>query len=266
MEDTTAVKKFVDACRNGDVPMARQLIDEGVDINAKDDDNRTGLMWAVVCNNRDIMNMLLARPDIDVNIKDSFCGETALSRAIMRTNTEAVSKLLSRGDTRLDNTDYTVLHLACSVNKEEYVQMILAHPNCTKDIVNMKDLDYDVTAETIAESRGHHGCVEMIREYLAHDVGQDEEDVATGVEQMTLDPSPQTSSRSVLVPECPVCYERMIPPRHIYTCGNGHVICSDCKARMNETGNYRCINHCGARYTGRATTVEQMIREIMGTM
>ena len=33
-----AVKKFVDACRNGDVPMARQLIDEGVDINGKYDD------------------------------------------------------------------------------------------------------------------------------------------------------------------------------------------------------------------------------------
>jgi len=78
--------------------------------------------------------------------------------------------------------------------------------------------------------------------------------------------SPQTGSRSPQVPECPVCYERMIPPRQIYTCGNGHVICSDCKARMNEeTGNNECINHCGARYTGRATTVEQMIGEIMGT-
>merc|ERR1712179_628428 len=177
---------------------------------------------------------------------------TALYRAISMANTEAVGKLLSRGDT--------------SVNKEEYVQIILAHPSCTKDFVNMKSPEFGETAETFAERLGRHGCVRMIREYLENDVGQDEEDVATGVEQMTLGSFPQTGSRSALVPECPVCYERMMPPRNIYTCGNGHVICSDCKARMNETGNFRCTNHCGTRYTGRATTVEQMIREIMGTM
>jgi len=266
MKDT-AVKKFVDACRNGDVPMASQLIDEGVDINDKYRD-LTGLMEAVMHRNGEIVNMLLACPDIDVNIRDED-GDTALYLAMYMANTEAVGKLLSRGDTRLDITHYrgyTVLHFACSVNKEEYVLKILAHPSCSKAIVNMKDLEFDVTAETVAERMGHHGCVEMIREYLGNDVGQDEEDVATGVEQMTLDSSPQTGSRSALVPECPVCYERMMPPRNIYTCGNGHVICSDCKARMNETGNFRCTNHCGARYTGRATTVEQMIREIMGTM
>merc|ERR1719315_446846 len=80
------------------------------------------------------------------------------------------------------------------------------------------------------------------------------------------DPTPQTGP-PVQVPECPVCYERMTPPKQIFTCGNGHVICSECKTRINETGgNNRCINQCGARYTGRATTVEQMIREMMGHM
>merc|ERR1719369_1514596 len=120
-------------------------------------------------------------------------------------NTEAVGKLLSRGDTRLDIvTDYyhcrgyTALHFACSVNKEEYVQMILTHPSCTKDIVNMKSLEFGETAETLAERLGHHGCVRMIREYLENDVGQDEEYVATGFEQMTLGSSPQTGSRSAL--------------------------------------------------------------------
>jgi len=81
-----------------------------------------------------------------------------------------------------------------------------------------------------------------------------------------VEPSPQTGSQSSLVPECPACLERMLPPRQIYTCANGHVICSDCKTRMNETGNNECISRCGARYAGRATTVEQMVREIMGTL
>jgi len=68
-----------------------------------------------------------------------------------------------------------------------------------------------------------------------------------------------------LVPECPVCYERMNSPMQIYTCWNGHVICSVCKVKVEETGNM-CINRCGAVYAGRATAMEQMISKIFGTM
>merc|ERR1719430_2336310 len=46
-----------------------------------------------------------------------------------------------------------------------------------------------------------------------------------------------------MVPECPVCFERMNPPMQIYTCGNGHVICSVCKEKVKETGNNMCINY-----------------------
>jgi len=68
-----------------------------------------------------------------------------------------------------------------------------------------------------------------------------------------------------LVPECPVCYERMNPSMQIFTCGNGHVICSVCKEKVEETGS-KCINSCGAVYAGRATAMEQMIRQIFGNM
>merc|ERR1711909_250400 len=85
------------------------------------------------------------------------------------------------------------------------------------------------------------------------------EDLKTLKRRRGVDPSPQTVPPPVQVPECPVCYERMTPPKQIFTCGNGHVICFVCRARINETGGKnRCINQCGARYTGRATTVEQM--------
>jgi len=69
-----------------------------------------------------------------------------------------------------------------------------------------------------------------------------------------------------MVPECPVCYERMNPPMQIYTCGNGHVICSVCKEKVKKTGTNMCINCCGAVYTGRATAMEQIIRQILGNM
>jgi len=326
------VKKFVEACRRpGDnFPRVRQLIAEGADINGMYGD-MTGLMGAILNNNREIMNTLLSCPDIDVNIRDRY-GGTALYFAIYWGNIEAVRKLLSRGDTRIDIVydmfGNTVLHRACHENKEELVAMVLGCPSCNKAFVNKKNAN-GRTAELIADERGCRGCVELIRKYLGNNDGQDEEDAARSVVKRTqgdfesmvvtfketvttranqlraeinrfenevmkqlgefelksaadlaeiikkmedmkrgraVVASPQTGSRSPQVPECPVCYERMIPPRQIYTCGNGHVICSDCKARMNEeTGNNECINHCGARYTGRATTVEQMIGEIMGT-
>jgi len=63
--------------------------------------------------------------------------------------------------------------------------MMLVHPRCNKDIVKKKNKS-GKTAETIAEDSGDHGCIGMIREYLANDEGQDEEDVARSVGMMAL--------------------------------------------------------------------------------
>ena len=346
MEGTTVVKEFVEACRlYCDVLKVRQMIDEGVDINGIHN-NFTGLTIALKYNNRPIVNMLLDCPDTDVNIRDS-AGRTALYDAMGMANTEAVNKILSRGDVRLDNIDFehrTVLHFACKENKEEYVKMILAHRKCTKDIVNMTN-KWGKTAEEEAGSQGHYGCVRLIMEHesvvrrrrvermtparddvetlsssqldaiindfeavectlklatkarenhmraditgmenqikrqkqLLHefriksaadiaDIEKKKEEIKSLKRRRGVDPSPQTRLHPVQVPECPVCYEKMTPPKQIFTCGNGHVICSVCKTRVNETRNNTCVSQCGSRYTGRATTVEQIVGEILGTL
>jgi len=66
-----------------------------------------------------------------------------------------------------------------------------------------------------------------------------------------------------LIPKCPACYEEMSPPRQIYTCSNGHLICSDCRPNIRDN---MCINRCRSSYDGRATAVEQMVRQILGIM
>jgi len=70
-------------------------------------------------------------------------------------------------------------------------------------------------------------------------------------------PAPPPSS---LIPECPVCLEVMRPPVTIFTCTNGHLICSTCKPKIR--GNL-CTTRCKAEYTGRATAMEQMIKQIL---
>merc|ERR1719210_2035162 len=70
-------------------------------------------------------------------------------------------------------------------------------------------------------------------------------------------PGPSTPpSPTSLLPSCPVCFETMKPPLQIFTCGNGHLICSSCKPRATT-----CF--CQAMYMGRATAMEQMVRNIL---
>eukprot|EP00092_Neocalanus_flemingeri_P009793 GFUD01010551.1.p1 GENE.GFUD01010551.1~~GFUD01010551.1.p1 ORF type:complete len:230 (-),score=76.73 GFUD01010551.1:58-747(-) len=64
------------------------------------------------------------------------------------------------------------------------------------------------------------------------------------------------STSSPPVPECPVCLEEMKPPLKIFNCRNGHLVCSECRPRLTV-----CTN-CREEYTGRATAVEQMLRQM----
>ena len=38
-----------------------------------------------------------------------------------------------------------------------------------------------------------------------------------------------------LTPECPICTEMMTPPRKIYQCPEGHLVCSECKPRLSKS-------------------------------
>ena len=41
-------------------------------------------------------------------------------------------------------------------------------------------------------------------------------------------------------PECPLCFEPMTPPLHIYQCASGHLVCGTCRPRIVE-----CPSRCG---------------------
>jgi len=77
----------------------------------------------------------------------------------------------------------------------------------------------------------------------------------------TPGPQPAPSPPLSLIPECPICLESMRPPLQIFNCSNGHLICSACMPRMS-TMNRMC--HCQQNYVGRATAMEQMVRQILG--
>jgi hypothetical protein len=84
---------------------------------------------------------------------------------------------------------------------------------------------------------------------------------------MTLAPARPAS------PECPVCMEEMAPPTRIFQCGTGHLLCGVCRPKIRvgkappdhrTTWPQECPSKCGQPLVGRATGIEQYLRDLHG--
>ena len=71
--------------------------------------------------------------------------------------------------------------------------------------------------------------------------------------------SPSTPAPSLPpAPECPICLESMAPPARLYNCPEGHLVCQECRTKME-------ICHlCRKPLQGRATAMEQYLRAVYG--
>jgi len=68
----------------------------------------------------------------------------------------------------------------------------------------------------------------------------------------------QPSSNSSLIPSCPVCYVQLVPPLQVFSCTNGHLVCSSCREKIGE----KCAT-CRVEGGGRAIAMEEVIRNLM---
>ena len=69
-----------------------------------------------------------------------------------------------------------------------------------------------------------------------------------------------SSSPSIKIPECYICLDEMRPPVQIFNCNRGHALCKECLDKMQPR---RC-GQCQSTSFGRATSLEQFIRSILG--
>jgi len=70
--------------------------------------------------------------------------------------------------------------------------------------------------------------------------------------------TPHTNNRPE-VPECPVCFNEMVPPTRIFQCRDGHLVCETCKLGLAP-----CIcPECRQEVIGRATGVEKLLRSLV---
>ena len=57
--------------------------------------------------------------------------------------------------------------------------------------------------------------------------------------------------------ECPICYEMMAPPKKIYQCLEGHLVCSECKPKIPNNNCATCQS--GQGYISRCRWIEDRI-------
>jgi ankyrin repeat protein len=88
-------QQLIDKCSSGDLAAVRKLLDDGVDVNWKDTEGRTALMWASAYGHAEVVKLLLDKgAQIDVQNNG---GGMALMWASVNGKVECVRLLLEKG-------------------------------------------------------------------------------------------------------------------------------------------------------------------------
>lgn len=88
-------KLLSEVAENCDLDECLRLLSEGADVNARDADGCTPLLWAVLSGNMEVASLLIEK-GADINSSNND-GETALHWASTTGNTEIAEMLISKG-------------------------------------------------------------------------------------------------------------------------------------------------------------------------
>lgn len=147
-----------------------KLIQEGADINARDQEGRTFLMWASMGGHKEIVRILISA-GADVHAKDAK-GATALMLASAWGYDAIVQMLIQTGaDVRATSNGHeiTSLLMASAKGHAEIVK-ILIHAGAD---INAKGFE-ETTPLMIASENGHEQVVRILIDVGAHLEAQDE--------------------------------------------------------------------------------------------
>jgi len=246
-------------------------------LDITDDYGQTGIHLA--CRNNSFSVIPLYGKDYRCNPsilnKKDMWGNTALMRAVEMGSLACVLEMnnLSGVDFMTKNSEgESMIEVARKNNHSAVLEYLLSRTRDTSETLKLgelsKELDNIKEAEQLPSAPEFDHPVPSAPPMIQPEepLGREREDIKddcrmkgkikkTGSEEEIVASSVRPRS---IIPECPVCLEEMRPPTQIFNCRNGHLICKKCRPKVNK------CTHCRVEYTGRATAVEQMIRDMEG--
>ena len=158
---TVADSYLIRASAYGHIDMVKKYIEDGADVNAKNDDGNTALMMASYNGYIKVVRLLLKK-GADVNAKDNN-HNTALIGASINGRTETVALLLENGaDVNMKDDDgMTALSAASEAGETEVVRELLKNG---ADVNVIDDNEY--TALDWAVEFGHTSVVELLEKAI----------------------------------------------------------------------------------------------------
>jgi ankyrin repeat protein len=158
MPDPVSEEQLRQAAFEGDVAAIKELLQQGVNANAADTENRTALTFAAFNGHSDVIVELL-NAGADVNGRDVM-GRTILMYCATGPFPEAAAILLDKGaDPNLVDSDehFTALMHAAAEGNLEVVKVLMDHGADPTKV----DIDGD-DAASFAQQSGHNHVVEYL--------------------------------------------------------------------------------------------------------
>ena len=114
---------FFLSIKNDDAAAVKNLLDRGIDPNTIDLGGEPALIRCLRENAFASFDVLLTRPDINVNLQNTV-AENAIMVAAFRGRLDLVQKLMAR-EADVNKTGWTPLHYAAAVGNNEIVALLL---------------------------------------------------------------------------------------------------------------------------------------------
>eukprot|EP00090_Calanus_glacialis_P003707 TRINITY_DN12736_c0_g1_i2.p1 TRINITY_DN12736_c0_g1~~TRINITY_DN12736_c0_g1_i2.p1 ORF type:complete len:271 (+),score=64.35 TRINITY_DN12736_c0_g1_i2:46-858(+) len=216
--------------QEGDRSVELLLQQPGLDINKQENAKQcTALHLASYINNHIAVARLCVMPGIHLNILD-IQGITPLHYAVWKGHIESVRALNVNGiDWNLKSGGDSAVMIAVKNGRTEIFKYLIEISDVD---LNTRDGQNKTLKAVARENNKHEILCAMSRA-----VGN----------------FPVEWNRRV--PECPVCYVEFARDTPMFQCGQGHIVCGNCRPRI------QICPKCRGQMTGRAHDFEQFLRD-----
>lgn len=154
--------KIIEAAKNGDLVLLKELIDLGENILEKDNNGKTALHWAAINNNEELVEFLVGDCKIPVNCEDND-GKTAFFESCVAENWDIALLLADLGakmDLYLDGTA-PILLASASLQIDLIKAMIESHVDTSVKTEEYNDNSLHLAA--MAESNNVYENLEVLK-------------------------------------------------------------------------------------------------------